>query len=199
MVPAMVLPANRPVVILPVVVASVALVCLILKPFATDFLPLFHVIVRLPTVGGSLFLTVTRVVQLAGRGLDVWTNEVLPDFTPPPVQPETVPVDESLALTFFGLPSFGSGGLNVPVPAAFVHEFPAAAAGCAATIPTGSSRAVMDSNPTSLRIANSPFEGQLDGAVFGPDRQPGSCPNFGRPKPCAMPDERRRAGCRAET
>src|SRR4051812_47651620 len=161
----MVLPANRPVVILPVVVASVALVCLILKPFATDFLPLFHVIVRLPTVGGSLFLTVSSVEQLARRGLEVCTNDVLPDFTPPPVQPETVPVELSLAGTFFGLPIFGSGGLNVPVPAAFEHELPAAAAGCAAMMPTGSSSAVMDSNPTSLRIASPPSRVSLDGAV----------------------------------
>src|SRR5690242_16448195 len=146
----MVLPTKRPAVTLPVVVASVALVCLILKPLAVDFLPLFHVIVSVPTVGGSVFFTVTNVVQLAGRGFDVWTNDVLPDFTPPPTQPETVPTDVSLALTFFGFPSFGSGGLNVPEPAALLHELPAAAAGCAAMTPTGSSSAVMDSNPTSL-------------------------------------------------
>ena len=44
---------------------------------------------------------------------------VVPAVTPPPMQLLTVPFDVSFDFTFVGRPSFGSGGVNVAVPAAF--------------------------------------------------------------------------------
>src|SRR5690242_3564984 len=97
-VPEMTLPAKRPDVILPVVVASVDFVCLILKPFAVDVLPLFHLIVSVPIVGLSLLFTTRSVWQLPGTGFEVCTNFVVPDVTVA-LQPETVPDADSLHAT----------------------------------------------------------------------------------------------------
>lgn len=151
-------PLNRPLVTVPVsacVVTGFPGISVSLNAM-TDTMPLLQAIISVPligAVGGR-----PSVLQFSGA-LRALTNLTEPVLTVPE-QPATEPVALSTDLTFDELVSFGSVGLNIPVPAIDLQVVPPAApAGAAPITPNVAAIATAIHIPTTLRIVNAPLVG----------------------------------------
>jgi hypothetical protein len=118
--------------------------------------PLLHEITSLPLIGAVG--GIPSVLQFSAALCEL-TNLIEPPLTLPE-HPLTGPEARSTVRTLVLLVSFGSVGLNIPVPLNDLQMVPLAApAGAAPITPIGNAIAISTNIPTILRIVNAPLTG----------------------------------------
>jgi len=145
-----VVPLNSPAVTLLVSFDSVVLPFTALKLTSTvDFAFVFQTSVSL--LGGDFAIADATFAQFRPT-VDFVFSVVVPDLTPPPVQPLIVLEVVIVGLTVTLDLVIGSAGENVAEPVIFVQLAPAAPAGSAAETPAGINNAIANNKPAALRI-----------------------------------------------